>query len=156
MLKILLALVATIAIAEVARLALVWWPVSKKSHFKRRLDFVNTKVYDKEFELHKAREEREGTRKEYDFMKARIDTVDTQIKNFPKDGNIDEKKRIEDQKVLAKRELERLEKQLQDYDIMINGKAPSAELPNGIMGIIKEMESLKEAELILKDWIKSI
>ena len=149
-------LLAIIAVAELSRLLATYWPASKKSHFTNKLDGVGKMIWDLQFKLFKTREIREDIRKEYDFMKARIDGLNTQITNYPKDGNIDEKKRLDDQKVLAERDANRLEAQLRGLDVEMDGTKPSVDYPEGADGITQQIESLHELQSMLKNWIKKI
>lgn len=146
-------LLAVIALSEVTRLILTHKPTTKKAHFKLKFDSVKKMIYDLEFKRFKTKEIREGVRGEYTFMKSRIQNFEEQIKNWGK-KDVNEKKRVEDQKVLAERDLQRFEAQLKQLDVEIDGIKPNSEYTNGHEGITQQIESLQELLSMLKDWIK--
>lgn len=149
-------LLGIIAVSEITRLLMTHWPQSKKSHFKGKLDATTKMVYDLEFKKFKTQEIREDVRREYDAMKARIDTLDAQIKGWPKDRSIDERKRLEDDKVRAERDVARFEQQMVGLDAEIDGIKPSKDYPDGVAGISHQIDSLRELQSMLKSWIKSL
>lgn len=150
---IIIILLAIIAISEVTRLVLTHKRGTKKEHFKSKLDGVEKMIYDFEFKIFKTKEIREDVRKEYDFMKSRIATLTSQIENFMGKA---EKARLEDDKVRAERDVARFEQQMKNLDIEIYGIKPSAENPDGVSGIVDQIESLRELKGMLKSWIKSL
>jgi len=113
-------------------------------------------IWDLEFKVYKTREIREDIRQEYDFMQSRIETFTTQINSWPKDGNVDERKRVEDQKVLAERDRDRLLAQIKQLDLEIEGAKPSAENPAGHDGIAMQIDSLRELADMLRGWLKTL
>lgn len=149
-------LLGIIAVTEVTRLLTTHWPQSKEGHFKGKLDATSKMIYDLEFKKFKTQEIREDVRREHDSMKARIDTLDAQIKGWPKDRDINEKKRLEDDKVRAERDVARFIEQMKALDLEVNGAKPSKDYPDGVQGIVHQVDSLKELQFMLKSWIKSI
>lgn len=147
-------LLTIIAIAEVLRLILTHKGVSKKGHFKQKLDAVTKMIYDLEFKVFKTKEIREDVRKEYDMMNSRVAALNIQIENFK--GNEGDKKRIEDDKVRAERDLKRFEAQMIGLDKEIFGEKPNAENPDGATGINDQIDSLRELQSMIKSWIKSL
>ena len=145
-----------IAIAEVSRLYVTYKNTSKKNHFLQKLEGVGKMIWDLEFKLFKTREIREDVRKEFDFMNERIVTLKANIENFPKDKDEAEKKTIEDNLVRAERDSSRLANQLKAIDLETDGSKPTNEYPDGVTGILQQIESLKELETMLKSWIKKI
>lgn len=149
-------LITIIAVAEVLRLILTHKGTSKKGHFRQKLDAVSKMIYDLEFKVFKTKEIREDVRKEYDMMNSRIASLDSQIYNFPKDKDQADKKRIEDDKVLAERDLVRFKAQMVALDKEIFGEKPSTENPDGATGINDQIDSLRELQTMLKSWIKTL
>lgn len=149
-----LALLAIIAASEVSRLYLTHKKTSKKGHFKQKLQGVQEMIWDLQFKVFKTREIREDIRREYDQMVSRLVSLDNQLKNFPEDGNIDEKKRIEDQITLATRDRDRFLAQMKQLDLEIEGSKPTNEYPDGVSGVNARIDSLRELEGMLKDWIE--
>ena len=151
-------LLAIIAVSEVVRLVLTHKPTTKKEHFKQKLEGTEKMVWDLEFKIFKTREIREDIRQEYDFMKHRVIGFEERLKvwDVSKDGNEEEKKKHEDQKVLAERDMNRLEAQLKQLDIEISGSKPTNEYPDGVTGITQQIDSLKELQGMVKDWLKKI
>jgi len=149
-------LLAVIAIAEVVRLVLTHKKQTKKRHFKQKLDGVLKMIWDLEFKRFKTKEIREDIRKEYDTARATIETLSQQIAAWPSDGNIDEKKRQEDKKVLRERDATRYEAQMKALDEEVSGARPSAENPEGTRGIEDEIDSLRELCEMLRDHIRSL
>lgn len=151
---IIITLLSVIAISEITRLVLTHSNRGKKAHFKNKMEGTEKMVWDLEFKIFKTREIREDIRKEYDYMMQRIAAFDDQIKGFPKDGNKEELGRVEDEKVRAVRDSERFLAQMKQLDLEINGSKPTNELPDGFTGIMEQVDSLKELQGMLRDWIK--
>jgi hypothetical protein len=149
-------LLAIIAVTEILRLVLTHLPTSKKAHFKQKLEGVQKMVWDLEFKKFKTREVRESIRQEYDFMLARADSFKKQIAEWPKDKDEGERKRLEDQLVLVERDAERLLAQIKSLDIEIEGAKKSNEYPDGVTGIVQNVDSLVELQGMLRDWIRKL
>ncbi len=149
-------LLAVIAVSEILRLVLTHRPTTKRGHFKQKLEGVQKMVWDFEFKAYKTREIREDVRQEYDYMLSRIESYDAQIKNWSADKDVADKKRIEDQKVLAERDRDRLLAQIKQLDAEVEGAKPTAENHEGVDGISQQIESLRELLGMLKSWIKTL
>lgn len=149
-------LVAVIAIVEISRLVLTHKRGTKKAHFKQKLEGTLKMIWDLEFKKFKTKEIREDIRQEYDSLKSRVETMRQQIEAWPKGQNVDERKRIEDQKVLAERDISRFESQMKGLDVQISGEKATNESPEGIIGITEQMDSLRELAEMLRDHIKQI
>lgn len=154
--NIIITLLAVIALSEITRLLLTHIPTTRKGHFKQKLEGTSKMIWDLEFKVFKTREIREDIRQEYDFMVSRVDNFDKTIKTWPKDGDISERKRVEDQKVLAERDRDRLLNQVKDLDSEISGAKPTNENPEGHIGITEQIDSVRELQGMLRDFIKSI
>ena len=149
-------MLAVIAVSEVTRLYLTHKKGTKKNHFQQKLDGVKKMIWDLEFKRHKTQEIREGIRVECDALKSRIHGYEEQIKNWPEGGNVDERKRIEDQKVLAERDVKRFEGQMQELDLEVNGSKPTNQYPDGITGVNQQIDSMRELKEMLEGWISAL
>jgi len=145
-------LLAVIAVTEMTRLVMTHKNISKKAHFKEKLKGTGRMIWDLEFKKFKIREMREDVRKEYDFTKARISSLENEMEGFK--GDKEEKARMDDQMVLAKRDLERFESQLQSLDLEINGSKPNSQYPDGVSGLNDQIESLRALCEMLQAWAK--
>mgnify|MGYP001574832216 CR=1 FL=1 len=110
-------------------------------------------IWDLEFKVFKTREIREDVRREYDQSKSRLSILEEQITNWPKDKDEGDRKRLEDQVVLLKRDVERFEAQMKQLDLEVNGAKPSMEYPDGVQGINHQIDSLQELKGMLKEWL---
>lgn len=147
-------LLGVIALSEVLRLYLTHKKTTKKEHFKQKLNGVKKMIYDLEFKIYKTREIREDVRKEYDMMLSRIQGIDEKIKDWK--GEEAERKGIEDQRVLAQRDAERFKAQMKQLDEEVEGAKPTNENPEGVLGVVQQIDSMRELEQMLKDHIKSL
>lgn len=154
--NIIITLLAVIALSEVSRLILTHKPTTRKGHFKGKLDGVSKMIWDLEFKVFKTREIREDIRQEYDFMVSRVDNFDKSIKTWPEKGDVNERKRVEDQKELAERDRDRLLAQVKQLDAEISGAKSTNENPEGHIGITEQIDSMRELQGMLRDFIKSI
>lgn len=154
--EIITILLAVIAVTEVTRLVLTHKKPSRRSHFKRKLDGTNSMIWDLQFKVFKTAEIREEIRAQYDYMLSRIENLDKQIAEWPKDADEGERKRVEDQKVLAERDRDRLMAQIQGLDAEIGGLKPTAENPDGHIGINEQIDSLIELRSMLEEYIDRI
>ena len=153
-LYIIISLLAVVALSELIRLYLTHRTPGKLDHFKHKLDGTRKMIWDLEFKRFKIREVREEIRREYDNKKQALHASEEAIKNFPKEGEKDEKARLEDQVVILKRDIERHEGQLKDVDAQIDGAKPSSDFPEGVMGIGEEIDSMRQIEAMLVEWIE--
>ena len=153
-LYIIIALLIGIFTCEGSRLLLThFWKPGKLDHFKGKLDGTRKVIWDLEFKKFKTREIREDIRREYDNKKQALHASEAAIANFPKEGDKAEKASLEDQVVILKRDIERHESQLRDIDAQIDGAKPSSDYPEGVMGISEEIDSMRQIEAMLVEWI---
>lgn len=150
------ALLAGILSLEGYRMYLAIRPTSRKKHMQDRLRGTRNMIWDLQFKVFKTREIREEIRQEYDQMKSRIATLDERIKNWPKDKDEGDRKRLEDDKVRVERDAGRFLKQMQGLDLEVEGSKPTQELPDGHQGITDQIDSLRELEGMLKDYIRGL
>lgn len=149
-------LLAIIALSELTRLVLTHRNPSKKAHFKGKLAGVEKQIYDFEFKLAKTQMIREEIREQYDQMKSRIMTLEDQIKNWPKDKDEGDRKRLEDDKIRAEVEVKRYEGQMKNLDEQMYGAKPTNENPEGVQGITYDIDSMRELSEMLREHIRSI
>ena len=149
-------LLGIIALAEITRLVFTHWPVSQKGHFKLKLKGVEKMLWDLSFKMFKTREIREDVRREYDQQKARLSILEEQIKNWPKDKDEGDRKKLEDQVVLIQRDISRFEQQLKQLDLECEGSKPTNEYPDGVQGISHQIDSLQELKVMIKEWLKNV
>ena len=111
-------------------------------------------IEDLSFKRFKTREIREEIRVEYDNLKSKLSILETQIK-AQKDSPTMEKgeiARLDDQKVLLDRDIERYLKQMKGLDLEVEGSRPTAEYPDGVQGINQQLDSLRELIGMLEDY----
>lgn len=147
-------LLIIIAIVQVYSFYKSFSKPNKKQHFENKLAGVQRMIYDLEFKIFKTKEIREGVRAEYDQMMARIDALDTQLKN--PSLSKEDKGAIEDNKVRVERDVQRLKNQIASLDVEIHGQRQTNETPDGIAGIEDEIGALRELQGMLKDWIAKL
>lgn len=128
----------------------------KYRYFLKKKKAVDCTIEDMLFKRFKTLEIREEVRQEYDAMKSRIFTFEEQIKNWPADKDVGDRKRIEDQKVLAERDRDRFLAQIKQLDIEVHGSKRTNELPDGATGIDQQIDSLRELVLMIKDYSKTL
>lgn len=149
-------ILAVIACCEIYRTYLGLRSPTKKEHFLGKLRGTRNMIWDLQFKVFKTREIREEVRQEYDYMMSRIATFEDRIKNWPEGEDPEEKARLVDQKQIAERDAERFLAQMKQLDIEVEGAKPNAENPDGATGIVQQIDSLKELEGMLRDWIKEL
>ena len=149
-------LLLVIALAEFLRLWVTYKPQTKKQYFKNRLHAVRQMIWDIEFKIFKTKEIREGVRQDYDAMKSRLSNYEKILNEWKGKDDEAEKKRVEDDIVRAKQDVERLEAQMKQVDLEVYGSKKTAEFPDGATGLTHEVESLRELTGMLDDWLKKI
>lgn len=154
--KIITILLLIIAISEISRLLLTHWPKNKRGYFKSKIEGVEKMIYDLEFKRFKTKEIREEIRVEYDNMKSRLHTLDEQIKSWPADKEEGDRKKLEDNRIIVERDIDRFEKQIKGLDLEVEGSRPTNDYPDGVEGINDQIDSLQELIGMLKDWIRRV
>ena|SRR3990167_2063172 len=135
--------------------------LKQKRYFKKKLHAVQCAIYDLEFKRFKTLEIREGIRKEYDQLRSRLEILSTQIKAESEPGRMKEKDkdnfgRLEDQKVLLEKDVEKMQKQMAGLDIEVHGSKPTSEIPEGHNGQIQQLDGLRELVSMIREYIKVI
>lgn len=130
----------------------------QKAYFKNKLDGVQKMIWDLEFKRSKTQMIREEVRQEYDKSRAKLDILQTQIKAQKETPTMEEGeiKRLDDQEVFLKRDVERYEAQIKMLDLDVQGTKPTNEYPDGVTGINHQIDSLRELQVMLKEYIKQI
>lgn len=113
---------------------------------------------DLEFKKFKTLEIREEIRQTHDSMKTRLNVLETTIKSEDKKPtlNKDERARLDDQKVVLTRDIERYVAQMKDLDLQIAGSKPTNELPDGHNGIDQQLDALQELKLMVRDYLELV
>lgn len=130
----------------------------QKKHFRDKLVGVQKMIWDMEFKKAKTLSIREDIRVEFDNLKSKLSTLETQItsqKDKPtmEAGDI---ARLDDQKVLLDRDIERLLGQMKGLDLEVTGSKKTAEYPDGVQGVDQQIDALRELQIMLKEYIKQI
>ena len=130
----------------------------QKRYFKRKNEGVQAMIWDLEFKRSKSQMIREEVRQEYDKSRAKLDILQTQIKAQKDKPSMDEGeiKRLDDQEVLLKRDIERYEAQMRQIDLDIAGSQPTNEHPDGVSGINDQLDSLRELKQMITEYIKQL
>lgn len=149
-------LLAVIAGSELYRTYLGARKPTRKDHLKRRLQGTREMIWDLQFKVFKTREIREEIRQEYDLMKSRLEHVENQIKNFPADKDQGDKARLEDDKVRIQNDTNRFLAQMKQLDIEVEGSKKTNEFPEGATGITQNIDSLRELESMIRDYLKEM
>lgn len=143
-----------IAVVSVVGLRLVTKGTTKKRHFEKKRDGVDSMIADLEFKVFKTLEVREEMREEYDALSARIHSHEAQIKDFK--GKKEDKATIEDTLARTKVEKDRIEGQIRGLDLEVNGSKPTNEIPDGYTGIYTQIDSMRELRGMLTSWISKV
>ena|SRR3990167_5819784 len=130
----------------------------QKKYFKQKLYGVQRMIWDLEFKRFKTLEIREDVRQEYDKSKARFEITETQIKTQKENPTMEAEDiaKLEDQIAIVKRDIERYESQLKAMDLDVFGSKPTNEFPDGASGINDQLDSLRELQIMIKEYIKSL
>lgn len=130
----------------------------KYRYFLQKKRGVEKMIEDLCFKRSKTQMIREEVRQEYDKSRAKLDILQTQIKAQKETPTMEEGeiKRLDDQEVLLKRDVERYEAQIKMLDLDVQGTKPTNEYPDGVTGINHQIDSLRELQVMLKEYIKQI
>lgn len=130
----------------------------QKKHFKDKLSGVQKMIWDLQFKKAKTQSIREDIRMEFDNLKGKLNALETQIESQKKTPTMEagDIARLDDNKVLLNRDIERLLGQMKGLDIEISGSKKTEEYPDGIQGIDQQLDALRELQLMLKAYIKEI
>ena len=128
----------------------------KKKYFGNKVRGVESMILDLEFKRFKTQEIREEVRVEYDNLKNKLALLETQIKQQKENPTMEKGDiaRLDDQKVLIERDMERFLNQIKSLDLEVNGSKPTNDYPDGVSGITQQLESLRELKDMLKECIK--
>lgn len=152
----LLSVVTLIALCELYRLYYIFRPAprSKRSHFKSKLKATREMRWDMEFKVFKTREIREEVREQYDTTKAKVFNLE-QLRDAIEAGKPEREPLQKDIDKLTE-DAKRYEGHMRQLDVEVSGAAPSADYPEGALGATDQIESLRELEGMLSDYIKTL
>ena len=124
----------------------------KYKYFKEKLRGVEKLILDLEFKRFKTREIREEMRVEYDNLKNKLSILMAQIENEKGKPTmpVDDAKKMDDQRVLIERDIDRYLNQIKGLDLEVEGSKPTQDYPEGVQGISGQIDSFRE----LKDMVK--
>ena len=130
----------------------------KYRYFLKKKRGVEAMIEDLCFKRFKILEIREEIRQEYDNLKSKLFVLEPQI-NSQKEKPTMEKgeiARLDDQKVLLDRDIERLLGQMKSLDLEVIGSKPTEEYRDGVQGINAQIDSLQELKGMLKSYTKGL
>lgn len=151
-----LILVSVIAFVELLRLYYLFRPTPRsiRSHFKGKVKAIREMRWDLEFKVFKAREIREQVRDQYDGQSNMKFHITKQLEAM--DKNAKEREGLEKQLPTIEDNMKRFESQMRMIDTEIEGAAPTEDNPNGQVGIMEQIASLRELETMTEDYIKTL
>lgn len=112
----------------------------KKRFFKRELAQTEAKIWSQEFARYTTLFERERTRQAIDQSE---DVIHRMKASKADSGEIE---KVESQ-------LKALKKQIDDYDVILDGCEPNAEFPEGVRGINQSIEAQVQKREHIKNFI---
>ena len=128
----------------------------KYRYFARKLWGVEKMILDHEFKRYKLFELKEEERLEYDQVRNRLSVLETQIKAEDEKPTltIDERARVDDQKVLFERDINKRKEEMDRLTIEVNGSKPTNEIPDGFQGVEQYLENLHELTGMIKQYLR--
>lgn len=134
---------------------------TQKTYFKKRQKSVQCTIWDLQFKRFKTLEVREEIRQVYDQNKAKLQAVETTIKQqneLPKDKRMkkEDLANLQDQTERLKRDIARYEAQMKAVDIEVHGSKQTNEYPDGVNGMDQQLEALQELKGMLGNYIKNL
>ena len=130
----------------------------QKRHFRKKLDGVQAMIWDLLFKRAKTQSIREDIRVEFDNLKSKLSTLETQIETQKKTPTMEagDIARLDDQKVLLDKDIERLLAQMKGLDLEVSGSKATNEYPDGVQGINQQIDALRELQIMLKSYLKEL
>lgn len=129
----------------------------KKKYFKKMQKGVRKMIWDMEFKRFKKAMDRETVRQARDMAKSRLIILETRTKNAKEEEKkTDEFKRVEDDLVRTKKEIESYEEQLQAHDLELNGSRKTNQYPDGVDGIAQQLDALRALYALIPRYIKTL
>jgi hypothetical protein len=146
--------VTLIAFCELYRLYYIFRPAprSKRAHFMAKKKATREMRWDLEFKIFKTREIRDDVRAQYDNAKAMAYNLDKQLEAI--EAGAPEREELQKQLDMLNADASRYEGQMRMLDREVNGSKPEDE--EGVIGILEQIESLRELEKMLGDYIQEI
>ncbi len=130
----------------------------QRKYFKKKLEGVQKMIWDLQFKREKTLVIREEIRQEYDNLKAKLHNLDGQIKSQKETPTMKQEEiaRLDDQKLILDKDIERKLNLMKSLDLEVNGTKPTNEYPDGVDGVNQTLDSLRELQKMLRDYIKKI
>ena len=130
----------------------------QKRHFKKKLVGVQAMIWDLLFKRAKTQSIREDIRVEFDNLKSKLNVLETQIETQKKTPTMEagDIARLDDQKVLLDKDIERLLGQMKALDLEVEGSGKTNEYPDGVQGLNQQIDALRELQIMLREYIKQI
>lgn len=135
-----------------------WLFNEEHRYFVKKLSGVQKMVWDLEFKRSKISMLREERRQGYDNSRSKIANLDTQIKAAKENPETksEDVKKLEDDKAVLDKDVERYLEQVKVLDTEIMGATPSADYPDGVQGINQQLDALRELQLMLIAYKKKL
>lgn len=113
-------------------------------------------ILDLEFKRFKTREIREEVRQDYDNLRSRLHVLNEQIKSQTENPPIkkEETTKLNDEKALLERDIERRKKQVESLDLEVEGSKPTSDYPDGVQGIDNQLDALHELLGMIRAYIR--
>jgi len=131
---------------------------SQKRHFKQKIRGIQKAIWSLEFDRFKTAEIREEVRKQYDNVQAKLSILKAQLESDSDKPSMEKKQREETEMAVKRLEEDskRHQAQMDELDTRIHGAEPTEENPEGVKGINQDLESFRELQTMLSDYIKII
>ena len=131
---------------------------TEKSYCEKKLIGFQYGLYDLYFKVFKVKIRREEVRQDYDASKAKLESLNTQIKNQKEKPTMPEGDiaRLDDEKVRIEKDISDGEANLKIWDEVLQGAKPSADNPDGLSGLQQEITNARDTIEIMKIYIKQL
>ncbi len=164
----------------------MWFTNEKKKYFQHKHKGVQKMIWDNEFKREKTFMIREEVRREYDNVRAKLQIITSKIEaqladpkkicevHNPEAGKekvlkgtcvckyvagsipVADLEGLYDKKELLTRDAQRYEAQMAQMDLDVSGSEPTNEYPDGMEGINHVLSSLRELQIMLKQYVAKL
>lgn len=128
-----------------------WLTNREYRYFYRKVQDVQNSIWEYTFKVVKSRSVREGVRMDRDSAIESLNNIEGALKTAP----AEEAARLSEKLNAIKENIQRYEAQMKMIDDQINGGLGTQENPAGI-GILEQIKSLTELQLMYKDYLSKI
>lgn len=122
----------------------------KRKYFEAMLKDAEEVIWQKELTKFTLLTERESLRRHYDRLHEALQSAQERLKLVEKD----EKKAVEKSIQELQASVESTAKELDVYNTKVDGGPPSAEVPEGSIGITNDLQKWAERKELIKQFIK--